>query len=281
MSYLERIQACNRHDLSKFLPFRVEGLSVGWIRPPFAERLMRWPEIFCVSEKAVDLAPGLRSVKARSLAVQTVIHALIEEGIIDRWQGEEYPVAAGGRSDALFAMDRASASYFGIRAFGQHMNGYVREEEGLKMWIGRRAMSRAHEPGKLDQLVAGGLPHGMSFHDNLVKECREEAGISAELASQAVPVGAISYCAETNKGVKPDVLYCYDLELPADFVPRPHDGETAEFYLWPIEQVAEIVRETEEFKLNCNLVIIDFLIRSGYITPEQPDYLDLVTGLHQ
>ena len=142
-------------------------------------------------------------------------------------------------------------------------------------------MTRAHEPGKLDHLVAGGLPHGMGLAENLIKECDEEAGITAELAKRAVPVGAVSYCAEMKKGLKPDVLYCYDLELPADFVPHPQDGKTTEFFLWPVDRVAEVVRESEDFKLNCNLVIIDFLIRRGCIPPEHPDYLALVAGLHQ
>ncbi len=281
MSYLDRIKACNQHDLSQFAPFRVEGVQVGWLRPSFAKQLVRWPETFRVSSGAVDLAPGLQSFEARSAAVQTVIRALIEEGVIDRWHGEDYPVTGGERNKAFFALDRASAAYFGIRAFGQHMNGYVRDRDGMKMWIGRRAMSRVHEPGKLDHLVAGGLPHGAGLTENLVKECDEEAGISAELARQAVPVGAVSYCAETRKGLKPDVLYCYDLQLPADFVPHPKDGETVEFYSWPIEQVAEVVRDTDEFKLNCNLAIIDFLIRWGHIPPDHPDYLRLVAGLHQ
>lgn len=281
MSYLDRIRACNRHDLSHFLPFRVEGVQVGWVRPSFAEQLARWPETFRVSTEAVDLAPELQSFEARSAAVQAVIRALIGEGTIDRWHGEEYPVTAGGRDGAILALDRASASYFGIRAFGQHMNGYVRDRDGLKMWIGRRSVNRAHEPGKLDHLVAGGLPHGAGLAENLIKECDEEAGIPADLAKQAVPVGVVSYCAELKKGLKPDVLYCYDLALPSGFVPRPQDGETAEFYLWPVERVAEVVRDSDEFKLNCNLVIIDFLIRWGYIPPDHPDYLVLVAGLHQ
>jgi hypothetical protein len=39
------------------------------------------------------------------------------------------------------------------------------------------------------------------------------------------------------------------------------------------------VRESDEFKLNCNLVIIDFLVRHGYIDQEAPDYLEIVQGL--
>lgn len=51
------------------------------------------------------------------------------------------------------------------------------------------------------------------------------------------------------------------------------------FQLMPVEEVAELVRDTTEFKDNCNLVIIDFLIRHGIIKPDQPDYLALLTGL--
>ena len=58
-------------------------------------------------------------------------------------------------------------------------------------------------------------------------------------ACAPVAVGAISYCQETDSGLKPDVMFCYDLELPADFAPRNTDGEVDTFYLWPVEEVAE------------------------------------------
>ena len=74
--------------------------------------------------------------------------------------------------------------------------------------------------------------------------------------------------------------FCFDLELPSNFVPRNTDGEIESFALWPIERVAETVAETREFKDNCNLVIIDFLIRHGFIPPDDPDYVALVRGLH-
>jgi hypothetical protein len=51
--------------------------------------------------------------------------------------------------------------------------------------------------------------------------------------------------------------------------------------LVPIDEVAAIVRETEQFKFNCNLVIIDFLVRHGLIGPDEPDYVAIVQGLHQ
>ena len=126
-----------------------------------------------------------------------------------------------------------------------------------------------------------GQPIGIGLKENLIKECAEEAAIPRDLAERAIPVGAISYTHEMEDGLKPDVQFVYDLELPGDFVPHNTDGELEDFYLWPIEQVAETVRDTTEFKFNCNLVIIDFLVRHGLIPPEDPDYLDIVAGLHR
>ncbi|HYN77840.1 MAG TPA: DUF4743 domain-containing protein, partial [Lamprocystis sp. (in: g-proteobacteria)] len=74
-------------------------------------------------------------------------------------------------------------------------------------------------------------------------------------------------------------MYCYDLELPATFVPRCTDGEVESFSLLPAAEVARLVQDTDEFKLNCNLVVIDFLVRHGLIAPDHPDYLPIIQGL--
>ncbi len=280
MSFLQHLKRCNCHDLSGFIPFRVDGTVVGRIRPAFAGHLSAWPEVFTVMPEGVDLALEDSGMEARSAVVAEVLNALVEQGVLPPLQGEQYGATARARDGGVLLIDRAAAVFFGIRAFGQHLNGYVRKGDRYHMWIGRRASDRMIYPGKLDHLVAGGLPYDISLDENLVKECWEEAAIPVELVSRAVPVGAVSYVAESERGLKPDTLYCYDLELPVDFQPRCTDGEVAEFYLWPVEQVMEVVRETEEFKQNCNLVIIDFLIRHGFIGPEHDDYLELVTGLH-
>jgi 8-oxo-dGTP pyrophosphatase MutT (NUDIX family) len=281
MSYLDRIRACNQCNPEGYRPFHVDGSRLGWVRHEFAEHLNEWPEVFRVSTGRVELNPALQGFEERSRAVAEVTTTLVRRGHIHRHHGEPYPVTAGNREQALFVVDRASASYFGIRGFGQHLNGFVRDGNELKMWIARRSRHKPHEPGKLDHLVAGGLPAHLSLADNLAKECWEEAAIPATLAAQARPVGTVSYCAQLPWGLRPDVIYCYDLELPKDFQPRCTDGEVEAFFLWPLRQVAERVRDSEDFKLNCNLVIIDFLVRHGYIQPDEPDYTDIVQGLHR
>ena len=136
---------------------------------------------------------------------------------------------------------------------------------GLHVWIGRRAADKALDPSKLDHIVAGGVPAGLSPWQTLIKEAAEEAAIPEYLAEQARSVGIITYTMERPEGLRCDRLHCYDLELPDGFIPHPADGEVEEFFLWPIARVAEAIRDTDDFKFNVNLVLIDLLLRYGVL----------------
>ncbi|CAA7611960.1 NTP pyrophosphohydrolase including oxidative damage repair enzyme [Candidatus Terasakiella magnetica] len=280
MSYLDHIVTCNRHDPDRFRPFRVEGAEIGRVRHDVAGLLAEFADVFKVSDGAVDLHPGLGDPESRSAALDRVSAALSHSHGTPRLRGERYRVARRFGDAPVMNVDRGAASLFGIRAFGIHVNGMVRRQDGLHLWIGRRAPDKSVAPGKLDNMVAGGQPSTLSLMDNLLKEAAEEADIPAVLAATSRPVGAIAYCMEDEWGLKPDVMFCYDLEVPEDFTPRNTDGEISGFTLMPIAEVARRVRDGDDFKFNVNLVITDFLIRHGLISPDQePDYVDLVAGL--
>ncbi len=279
MSYLDHIRACNRWDPSQFVPFRVDGEQVGLIRGDFVPHLRNCPAILSAGEAGVDWVHAVTGLEERSRLLHEVLQDLHAQGIIGHLHGERYPVAAKTRLQPRLLIDRSAAPYFGVRAYGQHLNGFVRSRDGLQLWVARRAADRRVYPDHLDNLAAGGLPWGLGLTENIRKECQEEAGMPESLSSRAVAVGAVTYCVAGPHGLKPDVMYCYDLELPADFRPVNTDGEVAGFELQPIEEVMARVRDTDDFKINCNLVIIDFLIRHGLIGPAEPDYLDLIQGL--
>jgi len=252
---------------------------MGLIERGFAETLRRFPDVFRVGDGAVRLDGGPADVAARTAAVDGALRALRREGMFPSWRDEAFPVGTGFAAPPAFMMERAAVPRFGVRAYGVHLNGFVRDGARILMWVARRALDRAMAPGKLDQIVAGGQPAGLSLRRNLIKECGEEASIPPELAAGAVGVGAVSYCTERAEGLRRDVEFIYDLELPPDFVPVNTDGEVAAFELWPIETVAERVRDSDDFKFNCALVVIDFLIRHGLIEPDHPEYETLIRGL--
>ena len=274
------------HDLNSwrrdhFTPFCFQDGRYGWLKPGMVDALAQWPDYFTHEADRVVLSPQLDSFEARSQALSLVTGSLVSQGVISHAHGERYPVTSSGRDTAIATIDRTAAPYFGLRAYGQHLNGFVRSPGGIRLWIARRAADRRVFPNKLDNMVAGGLPHDLSLAENLRKECMEEASVPAELADRAIAVGALSYCRETPVGLKPDTLYCYDLELPEDFTPHNSDGEVAGFELLPVEEVLALVRDSDEFKLNCNLVLIDFFMRHGILDPESPEYLEIAQGLRE
>jgi 8-oxo-dGTP pyrophosphatase MutT (NUDIX family) len=278
MSLIDRVRACHGFRAQEFRRFLVQGQAVGWVLPEFADRLARYPKVFEVTQDAVRLVDRYASFADRTRAVAEVLRDLVRTGFLRRLRAEDYPVGTGWGSEPLLTVDRAVVPLFGIEAYGIHVNGIVRSADGLKMWIGRRARNKATAPGKLDHLVAGGHPYAISLEDNLVKEAKEEANIPARLAARAVPVGAVSYRLRNDEGLRNDLLFVYDLEVPDDFTPENTDGEVETFMLWPVERVIETLDRSDDFKFNVALVLVDFLIRRGLVGPDHPDYDGLVHG---
>jgi|APTNR8051073442_1049403.scaffolds.fasta_scaffold09884_1 8-oxo-dGTP pyrophosphatase MutT (NUDIX family) len=279
MSYRDRIRECTRFDPSAYRPFRVDGCTVGFVKPDLAQHLLRYSDAFRVTADDVQFTLSSRDPGARTDAFDAVVRDLNQRGAIKNWRGEPFAVVPDDGRSPLFTIDRAAVPAFGIRASGVHVNGYVRNDAGLHMWIGRRSKHKHLSPNKLDQIVAGGKAATHSILETLIKEGEEEANLPGELARRAVPVGVVTYSAEIDEGLRRDTLHIFDIELPKSFVPKNNDGEIAEFFLLPIEEVQHLVMETTEFKFNCALVVIDFLIRHGFIDSDDPDYVALCTGL--
>jgi 8-oxo-dGTP pyrophosphatase MutT (NUDIX family) len=280
MSLLRHIRRCNVYSAERFVPLFRGADRIGLVRRDNAEALRGFPDTFAVAGDAVRLvAPG--DFDALSGVVDRVVERLVAEGRVAKWRNEFFAVAPRWDAPPVFKLDRGAVSFFGVCAYGVHLNGYRRDGDALRLWIGRRAPDKKVAPDKLDNLVAGGIGHEHGLAATLIKEASEEADIPEDLIARAVPVGAVSYRMETEYGVRDDVLFLYDLDVPPSFTPRNTDGEIVEFRLMDARDVIERVRRTEDFKFNVNLVLIDFALRHGLVAADDPEYLDLVTGLRR
>jgi len=280
-SLLHWINLCNSYNKEDFIPLIVDNELLGAISKQHLSLFENEKDVFGFEKGILTLKP--QTFEDRTVEIEKMMKKWFQKGIVKYWKNEPYRVSSEFNAEPKFLIERAAASLLGVQKYGVHLNGFVRGDKNkIKMWIGRRSASSGLFPNKLDQLVAGGLGAGFTPLETLIKECEEEANISKQLAQQATSVGAITYCMTSHQGnLNRDALFIYDLELPIDFVPENTDGETQAFYLWDLEKITELVENTEEFKTNCNLVVIDFLIRHGFITPENtPNYLSLIQGLH-
>ena len=220
-------------------------------------------------------------------------------------------------------IERGCAALFGIPSYGVHVNGYCETESGeIMLWVATRSLTKGVCPGMLDNFVAGGVnTEDLNLLNNVIRECEEEAGVPLEYSKNAIPTGLVSYsglddwCYESCQskstgsqngdggagggggggegagvpsGYKNEVLFTYDIKLPADFAPKAVDGEVQSFKLMTMEEVLETL-ETDasnpynNWKANSAIVVADFLIRRGVLKPEscRELYYDIATSLRQ
>ncbi|XP_051760564.1 thiamin pyrophosphokinase 2 isoform X2 [Ctenopharyngodon idella] len=286
-------------SLESCLRFEVAGEQVGWIPPKVASILGRFPSVFRPYGSAITFCSSVDTFESRSVAVDEVLQELRREAsftCLIGWRDEtlilsylsecisfqQYAVMPRYCDPPLMYMERAATSLFGVKRYGVHVNGYTRDSSGnLNMWLARRSLTKQTYPGRLDNMAAGGLAAGCSVRHTLVKECEEEACIPPGLAEQARPVGTVSYTYEDDEGIFPECQFVFDLELPLNFQPHIGDGEVQAFYYYPIEKVKDLL-VSEEFKPNCAMVVLDFLIRHAIIEPDsEPYYHEFVAGLHR
>jgi 8-oxo-dGTP pyrophosphatase MutT (NUDIX family) len=278
---LDRIRDCRRHDPRRYLPLRIDGVRYGSILPEAAEALREFPAVFEVGSGGAELARGLGGYEERTRAVAGVIPVLRGEGWVGSDRREAYPVLRRLGEAPVMECDRSALPFFGFRGIGVHLNGFVPTPQGPLIWVARRARDRRQSPGKLDHLVAGGQPAGLTLEENLAKECREEADIPLELARRAVRVGEFSYRRDVRRGLRDDTLVVYDLEVPADFRPRNLDGEVEEFFLRRPEDLLPLLRDTDEFKYNVAPIVIGFLLRRGLIPAGEPGIEEVREALEE
>jgi len=80
--------------------------------------------------------------------------------------------------------------------------------------------------------------------------------------------------------------YVFDLLVPnghesdPEFIPKPFDGEAESFELLSLDMIREKML-AGEFKPNCALVMLDFMIRHGKVTYDnEPHLLEILSKLH-
>ncbi|MCJ1369112.1 hypothetical protein MMC20_000320 [Loxospora ochrophaea] len=261
-------------------------------------RTIPWPDYWTIDHvhKTLELAGD--TLEQRNERMAETLRQERKRGqldILSGWRDELYPVYNEQR-EVVLSIERAGSALFGITIYGVHMTAYVKSgaehksaEESLMVWVARRSKSKPTYPGMLDNTVGGGMATGEEPFETVVRETTEEASFPVEHVRQhAKSRGCITYFdirderagGETGL-LQPECIYVYDLEVKTDMMPSPEDHEAEKFMLWDVRQVKNALR-MGEFKTNCALVLIDFLIRHGLITPEEEnDYIEILARLHR
>ncbi|KAK4139364.1 putative thiamine pyrophosphokinase [Dichotomopilus funicola] len=198
---------------------------------------------------------------------------------------ELYPILG---APYLLRFDRKAHALFGIVTRGVYLTVYTRVAGEMRLWISQRALDRPVYSGLLDNSIAGGVGADETVLDALAWEAGEEAGLDEGLVRDgAKACGTLTWIniKDERSGspgmLHPGIQYIYDLEVEDHVTFRPVDGEVEKFNLWDVPTTRKAMAERKP-KPSCALVVLDFLIRHGIITPdEERDHAEIVSRMHR
>jgi 8-oxo-dGTP pyrophosphatase MutT (NUDIX family) len=250
---------------------------VGSVATAHVPRLAAWQPWIAVHGPDAGAAPRVHLQvprAARDAALATMNAALREEGHIRAWRDEPFSLLDPQDGRVLATFERASARFWGTLTLGAHANGYVADATGrpTHLWIARRAWNKATDPGCLDNLIGGGVPHGQTPLETVLREGWEEAGLVPAQMHRLAAGGVIELDRDVPEGRQFERLHVYDLELGADVVPANQDGEVAQILRLEVAQAAEVAL-SGEMTVDAALVTLDFLLRHGALPQAQQQAL--------
>jgi 8-oxo-dGTP pyrophosphatase MutT (NUDIX family) len=240
-------------------PFVVDNERVGSVDEEHLSALQPWGRWLELRAQAVVLTAA---PSERDAVFTEMNHRLRKHGLIRAWRDEPFPLLSPTTGRVLAVFERASARFWGTLTLGAHCNGWVADEDGkpARMWIARRSLTKATDPGLLDNLIGGGVPHGQTPQQTLVREGFEEAGLSPAQMARAVPGRVIELDRDVPEGRQFERLHVFDLRLDPGETPRNRDGEVAELHLWTLRETSEVAA-TALMTVDAALVTLEFLLR--------------------
>lgn len=241
-----------------YRPLWIAGSMRGRVRRDLEEAIATLSE-FELTDHGWRLCERGDSSRERSRLLQSAAQSLRKLGLIADWRNERCAVLDDTGVE-LARCERGVFRTLGLQNRAVHINGY--RADG-RLWIARRSQQKRADPGKLDNLAAGGVSAGESPRRAALRELWEEAGVPRHLASKVdFPGMVIRSVRETQFGVHDQLVIIADIPLPAGFVPEGRDGEVEEFLcLSPAEVSAALARG--EFTVEAALATQDSLERRG------------------
>jgi 8-oxo-dGTP pyrophosphatase MutT (NUDIX family) len=248
-----------------------EPVVLGAVARAHLRTLHRWPQWLRVSDQRVQLMAPRGEWQAAFAAMNESLRA---DGLIVAWRDEPFTLFDTMGRPLGLTLERAATRFWGTLTWGAHCNGYVVDAQGrpAALWIARRALNKPTDPGRLDNLIGGGVPHGQSPRETVVREGWEEAGLEPDQMTGLQHGSTVRLLRDIPEGLQREWIEVYDLALPPGLAPQNQDGEVGELMCLPIADALS-PRVIGEMTVDAALVTLDFARRHRLLPP--PDHAAL------
>jgi len=307
-THLDLVKACDNfpymeediykyeEHLKLYYAFKIEGhdLVLGHL-PKTLVKSVHWPRRAWKIDESLQTvtmrADPDSSAAFRSELAQEMVEVIARCRHLTLYKGrsDNYLPVYGKHGEVLLEIEQHASALFGIVLYGAHLTGFTNGDEGLSIWIARRAKSAMAYPGMLDTTCTVPLKAGDIPKETLIAHAAFETSVSDEYLERAInPGDSLSYFHITGiesgkaKGLlQPEVQYVYDAQLEPGLIPRSHCEDIDNYDLLPIGQVLSALRR-REFTPRSAVVLIDFFIRHNIIVPEnEPYFMEIFSRLHR
>jgi ADP-ribose pyrophosphatase YjhB (NUDIX family) len=215
--------------LNHRLPIRVIGYTVGSVLPDDAALYplsIGTPQLNSI-ELPIDL-------DERNTVLAQWATALYDAGRLNTWRNELISVAPLPAPDAVLTdlppglaeIERGAVRVLGIFTHAVHLVG---ESLDGRVWLQKRALTKATDPGLWDSLAGGLLSISDGLESGVLRETYEEAGLTVHDFSHFSACGMVQEYRKTADGYIAQAVWAHRAILLPGVKPRNLDGEVTEF----------------------------------------------------
>ncbi len=236
------------------LPLTIAGKLAGFITPQALKAISHLSEVR-ITPLAVHLTdPGTPRFELEPLLAR-IADILRDAGLLKTWRDELLTVYAEGED--LAKMERAAMRPLGLLTHAVHLNAWTPD---LKLYIARRAMTKATDPGMWDTL-AGGLANGSEdLEQALLRETYEEAGLKPDALGCRTPLRTLLRMhRRLPEGYQVENILVSDCILDPATEPRNTDGEVSEIRIASQQEVVQMIAD-RQITLEAALVILEGML---------------------
>ena len=245
------------------LPLFIGGDHCGWLFPIAAQVLSDSPGVQLTSNSA-HFGENLPAGEPLDALLAGIALKLRAAGCTPGWRNELLDIWAlddkqlNHPTKRVAAIERGVMRPLGLMTKAVHLSGW--SEDG-RLWVARRSLTKATDPGMWDTLV-GGLVGNFEDPDfALVRESDEEAGLDAPDIVARTPLRTIALMKRRlPEGFQLEAVLTCECVLAPHVTPSNRDGEVMEIQLLDTETLYTLLKE-DAFTLEASIVITEDLIR--------------------
>jgi 8-oxo-dGTP pyrophosphatase MutT (NUDIX family) len=240
------------------LPLFIAGRRCGTLFPGAVAAIANIAGVELAANR-VDFGRNHPSGEALNALLAEIAQALRQAGKTPGWRGELLDVMPDTPDSLpIAAIERGAMRPLGLITQAVHLSGW--SQDG-KLWVARRSLTKATDPGMWDTLVGGLVSAGEPADLALERESDEEAGLDLADIQNRSPLRKITRMQrQIPEGYQCEEVLTCECVLTDGVVPKNRDGEVMEIDCFTPVTIYDML-VAGDFTLEASIVLTEDLWR--------------------